>query len=301
MKIIISTDSCCDVPSAELKEMDVHNILMPCIINGETTYPDFSTDQDYKEFFESIQKGTMPTTTQLNSYELEIYFEKLLKENEGDLLHFSLSSGLSGTYDNAVAAAEAVMAKLPDRKVYILDSLAGSYGQAMLVDLAVDLRKKGHAFDKIIAILEEIKHKLQQWFFVDDLRHLKRGGRISSFSAIVGTVVHLKPVLTCNEKGQIKVVHKCFGMQKVLKLIAESIEKYGVGDTITIQGEPIEVKLYIAHGCAEESVINNLVEKIREVYKGDIKIAHFGPIIGTHTGPGSAAIFFFGQDRVKAR
>lgn len=295
MSFIISTDSCCDIPSNRLKELNVRYVLMPNIKDGQTAYPDYINNEDFEKFYEDITKGSMPKTSLLNVFDMENYLTPILEKEKGDILHIALSSGLSGTYENAVIAGKNLEARFPGRNIFIVDSLGGSLGQGILVDTAITLRAKGHDAHITAEILNDVKFRIQHWVFVDDLKHLKRGGRISGASAVVGSLLKLKPVLSVNRKGYLKVVHKTFGLQKAIKQLADSVEKYGE-ESITSHGERFPLKVYVAHANCPKNA-ETLIELIKEKTKCSFHTGYMGITIGTHTGPGALAVFFFGKQK----
>jgi len=298
MSFTISTDACCDIPSKKLKELNVHYIFLSTILDGTATIEDYNSDEEYENFYKLLLEGKLPTTSQINTYDFEKYFSDILDNNQGDLLHISISSGLSGSYNNAVTASNNLKSRYPDRKIIIIDSLSGCFGQAILVDIAVELRTKGKEFGTVVDILNDFVPYIQTWIFIDDLKHLRRGGRIGTASAIIGTVLKLKPVLTITDKGQTKLVHKTFGVQKAIKYFVESIEKYGEQEMIS-HGEKFPLKIYVAHANDKQHV-STLIDAIKQKIKCTFHIGYAGTVIGSHIGPGALGIFFLGKKRVKA-
>lgn len=298
MSFIISTDACCDIPSKKLKELNVYYIFLSTILDGKATIEDYNSDEEYENFYKQLLDGKLPTTSQINIYDFEKYFSDILDNNAGDLLHISISSGLSGSYNNAVTASNNLKSKYPDRKIIIIDSLSGCFGEAILVDIAVELRAKGKDFDTVVDILNDLVPNIQTWIYLDDLKHLKRGGRIGTASAIIGTVLKLKPVLTITDKGHTKLIHKTFGVQKALKYLIESFEKYNEQNIIS-HGEKIPIKVYIAHANDKQHV-STLTDAIKQKIKCTFHIGYAGTVIGSHIGPGALGIFFLGKKRVKS-
>lgn len=298
MSFIISTDACCDIPSKKLKELNVYYIFLSTVLYGKATIQDYNTDEEFENFYKLLTEGQLPTTSQINIFDFEKYFSDILDNNQGDLVHISISSGLSGSYNSAVTASNNLQSKYPNRKIIIIDSLSGCFGQAILVDIAVDLRAKGKKFGTVIDILNDLVPNIQTWIFIDDIKHLKRGGRIGTASAILGTVLKLKPVLTITDKGQTKLMHKTFGVQKALKYFVESIEKYGEEEIVS-HGEKIPLKVYVGHANDKQHV-STLIDAIKQKIKCTFHIGYAGTVIGAHIGPGAMGIFFLGKKRVKA-
>lgn len=291
-KIIISTDSCVDELKSNLKKMQVEYMPMVYILDKEYR-DDFDSQEEYNAFYEDMKKGALPTTSMLNAYEMQEYFERIIKEHDCDILHISLSSGLSGTYDNTVQGANEVMNKYPNNKIFVVDSLSATGGQNLLLNIAVKEREKGKSAEGIFNELQEVKHKLQHWVMITDLFHLRRGGRLSSAKAIIGTMLQTKPILTVNNVGKLEVNSKATGTKKAIKLLAEKLEVMGL--------ENKEDNLvYIAHShCLEDAEsLAKMVEK--HFNKVKVEIKNIGPVVGSHTGPGALGILFFGKERLKA-
>ncbi|MGD9901543.1 MAG: DegV family protein [Spirochaetales bacterium] len=291
-QVIISSDSCLDEFKSVLVENNVSYIPMLYILDKE--YRDnFDSQEDYDNFYAKMKDGAMPTTSMLNAFEVEEYFEKLIKQYDCDIVHISLSSALSGTYDNSNQAAESVMQKYKDNKIYVVDSLSATQGQNILVKYAVQERNKGKTAQGIFNELQEIKHKIQHWFLISDLFHLRRGGRISGAKAVIGTVLQTKPILTINNEGKLDIVAKAIGTKKAIKILVDKLEEMGL--------ENIEQDVYIAQAnCLEDA---ELLKKFtqKHFHKVNVIIKNIGPVIGSHTGPDTLGIVFLGKDRVKAK
>lgn len=289
---VVSSDGCCDLVPSYMREHNINFIPMPYVVDGEVKRVQLETDEEFHAFYDMLRNGQMPTTSQVNTQEMQEYFERLTEENEGDILHITLSSGLSGTYASAVSAADAVMSAKPDRKIYIVDSLSAAYGQGLLVDMAVELRDKGYSAAFAHAELNQATKNLQHWIYIDDLKHLRKGGRISAAGAVLGSLLHLKPVLTASPKGMLKVVHKTFGINRAFNQIIDSMKKF----FITNQGDKL-VDIYVAH-ADDKTGLARMVELIKKSFKCVVKTGYLGPAIGSHCGPGAMTVYFLGQPRL---
>ncbi len=292
-KIMISTDSCCDEYKTILNDRNIKYIPMVYILDKE--YRDnFSTDKEYIDFYNKLREGALPKTSMLNTAELEKYFEKILKENpNSDIIHLTLSSGLSGTYDAAVNAAELTMKKHPNNKVYIVDSISATQGQNLLLYRAYLEREKGKTSDAIFNILQEVKQHIHAWFFIDDLFHLRRGGRISSAAAAIGTLLQTKPIIAIDSMGKLDIRGKSVGTKKTIKMVANKITENCE--------DPDKLKnITIVSADADSESIEILKKYVSKRAKNaEITVRFIGPVIGSHTGQGALGIVFEGKQKIK--
>lgn len=290
MSFILSSDSCCDEFKSEINKHNIHLISMAYIINDIEYRDNFDSAAEYRAFYDLLRTGKMPKTTQLSPFETAEYFEKLLAENEGDIIHLSLSGGLSSTAANAKIAADEVMAKYPNRKIYAIDSKSATVGQLYLLDRARELRDAGESAEFVNEYILKLIDRLHHFLLVKDLFHLKRGGRVSPAAAIVGTVLGIHPIIVINHKGQLAVVDKERGATKSLKYAVKAMKKHKKEGTI---------KAYIAHADDIENA-QDLKNMLIEEGITDVKIGYIGPIIGSHTGPGAIGLVFEGEKRITA-
>ncbi len=281
----IITDSCCDLSVDKLKELDVTAVPLSFLFRG-IPRPDAVTDE-IKEVYDAMRAGESATTSAANPEDWSKVIEPVLAAGQ-DALVITFSSGLSTTYQSAVIAATDLMEKYPDRKVNVVDSLCASLGQGLLVWYACDKRDEGLSLEELTQWVENNKLSLCQWFTVDDLYFLKRGGRISAATALVGTMLKIKPVLHVDENGKLISVAKSRGRKASIDALAEKMCQLAVGnnDRITIcHGDCLEDAEYLA---------NQLKEKLG-VKK--VHIGYTGAVIGSHSGPGTLALFFLGKQR----
>lgn len=288
MNFIISTDSCCDAKKSELTQKDVFYIPMAYIIDDVEYRDNYDSEAEYKAFYDQLRAGKMPKTTQLNATETAEYFEDLLSKAAGDIVHITLSSGLSTTCENAKIAAKEVEQKHPDRKVYIVDSKGATLGQMLLVDTAVELRKAGKSAQETAEYLNGLVERLQHFVIIKNLFFLRRGGRLSSTSALVGSLLGIRPIIAVNHMGELVVIGKERGQKKALNVLVNYYIREKAPNATTV---------YIAHSDDLETALE-LKEKLASAGAVDVKIGYIGPVIGSHTGPGTVALMFEGKKRI---
>jgi DegV family protein with EDD domain len=289
MSFILSSDSCCDGFKSELKQHNIKYLPMAYIIDDVEYRDNYDSDEEYTNFYSQLRDGKMPKTTQLSPFETAEYFEKLISQEKGDIVHLALSGGLSNTAINAKTAAEEVMAKYPERKIFAIDTKAATQGQMYLLDRARELRDEGKSAKEVADYLIELVERLHHFILVKDLFHLKRGGRVSPAVAIVGSVLNIRPIIVINHKGELAPFDKERGSAKVLRYAVKAIKKYG--------REGIK-RAYIAHADDIETA-QELKNMLIEDGITDVTIGYIGPIIGTHTGPGTLGLVFEGEKRLE--
>lgn len=284
---VIFSDSCSDLTPEIVKEADVRIIPMKFTVKGASyeNYPD-ERELSSHEFYEMVRGGEMPTTSQINSTEFIDIFEPLLQEGK-DVLYIGFSSGLSGTYNNSRIAAEELSEKYPQRKIITVDSLAASMGEGLLVYLAAKKREEGMEMEELAHWVEENRNHLCHWFTVDDLNHLKRGGRVSSAAALFGTMLGIKPVLHVDDEGHLIPVSKVRGRKASLDALVKEMEKT-VTDSSTV---------FISHGDSLDDA-EYVAEQVKsKFHPKEIRLNFIGPVIGSHSGPGTIALFFLGKHK----
>ena len=282
---VITTDSCADLPESWLQKHEVRMVWLSCLLDGEV-YND-TNPLSAEELYAKLREGAMPTTSQVNPDQARAMFEPILKEGK-DILHIAFSSGLSGSCQSAVIAAGELMEEYPERKIIVVDSLMAASGQGLLVCRAVQTKEDGMSLDDLAAWCEENKGNVAAYVLVDDLFHLQRGGRVSKSSAILGSMVGIKPILRVDEDGKLEVIGKIRGRKKAIQTILEKI-------TSNIQEG--ETTIFISHGdCLEEA--EQMRSRLVEEYGiQETMVNVLGPVIGAHTGAGMLAIFAFCNDR----
>lgn len=283
-EFIISTDSTVDLPKEFLEEKKVPVVYLSYMIDG-ATYKD-GDGLTSKEFYDKIREGAMPTTSQVNPEQAKELFEPILKEGK-DILHIAFTSGLSGTYNSCRIAAEELAEEYPDRKIIVIDSLCAASGGGLLLYKALELRDAGKNLDEIATWVEENKLHVCHDFTVDDLFHLHRGGRVSKTSAVLGTLIKIKPIIHVNDEGKLIVIGKERGRKKALMTLIDRMEEKSQGFDNDI--------IMITHSDASEDA--EYVKKLIEERLGitNIMINPLGTVIGSHTGPGVISIFYMGN------
>lgn len=286
---VILTDSAADL-SADLVER-LNLVVLPLSVTLEgkeyLNYPD-ERDITAKYLYERLRAGAMATTAALNVDTFEREMETYLKAGK-DVLYLSFSSGLSATYNASCIAAEELREKYPERKILIVDTLCASSGQGLLCCLTAKQREAGATIEEAAKYAEETKHHLAHWFTVDDLHFLKRGGRVSAATAILGTALGIKPLLHTDDAGHLVSVDKARGRKRVISAMVDRMEKTAI--------RPQEQTVFISHGDCEEDA-QSLAKLVQErLHPKQIVIQVIGPVIGAHSGPGTLALFFLATDR----
>lgn len=290
---IISCCSYTDFPAQKMKDMGVRYICTPYVVDGKTYIDDLGETTSYEEFYKAMENGAMTSTFQLNQNDFADYFRELLSTGQ-DVLHVSLSSGLSGVSNSARLAIDAMKEEFPDQKIYLVDSLAASAGLGFFVETLSDLRAKGKTIEEVYDWAEENKLKMHHWFFTTDLTYFVRGGRVSKASGFIGGVLNICPLLNVSNDGKLIPRSKIRGKKKVIAEIVERMKKYADG------GLDYSGKCYMSHSaCYEDArAVADLVEEAFPNLDGKVGIYDIGTTIGSHTGPGTVALFFWGKERV---
>ncbi len=283
---VILTDSCCDLTGAQLSELEVSALDLEVIIDGGE--PILDNEINLEEFYKKLRQKGKVTTSAIGMDRFTEFFEGYLK-NGTDLLYLGFSSGLSGTYNAAFVAAQELAEKYPDRKVYTVDSLCAALGQGLFVYHAAKQRLAGKTIDEVYEWAKEKRYNLCHWFTVDDLFFLKRGGRVNAATAVMGTMLAIKPVLHVDFKGKLINVSKAKGRRASLDTLFENMKA-----TVT---DPETQTVFIGHGdCIADA--EYLAERMKkELCVPEVVIGYIGAVIGTHSGPGTLAIFYLGTER----
>ena len=286
---VLLTDSSADLTDALVKELGVEVLPLSFTMRNKTyrNWPD-NREIDPKDFYRQLREGEMATTSAVNVSDFTETIEPHLKEGR-DVLVVAFSSGLSATCHSAQIAAQELSEQYPERKVYVVDSLCASLGQGLLVWYAARMKNEGRGIGEVRDWLEENKLHLCHWFTVDDLHFLKRGGRISAATAVVGSMLQIKPVLHVDNEGHLINIGKARGRQASLKALVDRME-----ETALDSGS---LTVFISHGdCLEDAqAVADMVKKRFGVE--DVYINYVGPVIGAHSGPGTVALFYAGTER----
>ena len=283
---VLVTDSACDILPETLKEWHVELIRMPYLFQDDGKQK-LDHDEEPKAFYQEMRKGRIAKTSALNEENYYQAFEPLLEDGR-DILYVAFSGGLSVTCENAMKAVKNLAGKYPERTIRAVDSLCASAGEGLLVYLAKENRDRGMSLEENAEALEKTKLHLCHWFTVEDLVYLKRGGRVSTATALLGTALNVKPVLHVDNEGHLIKVTQVHGRKKSIRTMAEKL-----GDTILDKSGPV----FISHAdCPEDAEM--LKELVREKYGVETTlVAGIGSVIGAHSGPGTLAVFFLGTAR----
>lgn len=287
---IISTDTSCDFPLEYVKQHQLPLVTLFYSIDGVTGENGCPSSDVLKNFYDKMRAGSMTKTQQASIEDTEKVFREILKEGK-DILHIAFSSGLSGTANAARLAAENMMEEFPGRKIIVIDSLCASLGQGLLVDYALKLQQQGKTMEETAKWLEDHIQNICHLFTVEDLKYLQRGGRISKTTALVGTMIGIKPVLHVDPEGKLVSISKVRGRKQSIPALVNKMEE-NIGK---YRGE--KQPIFISHGdCIEDA--NYLAELVKERFGYDeFLINDVGPTIGAHSGPGTLALFFMGETR----
>jgi len=287
--------TCCstvDLPHEHLEKRKIPYVCFHFILDGVQYPDDLGQTIPFAEFYSRVKAGSMPTTSQVNVGQYTDFFEPYLKDGK-DILHISLSSGLSGSYNSAILARESLLARYPERKILLVDSLGASSGYGLLVDMAADLRDQGVSIEEVQSWIEANKLRIHHWFFSTDLMHYKRGGRISSASATMGTLLNICPLLNMNAEGKLIPRRKIRGKKQVIAELVKMMELHAES------GTEYSGKCFISNSdCYSDArKVADLVEERFPLLQGKVMINSVGTVIGSHTGPGTVALFFVGNER----
>lgn len=286
---IIMTDSSCDLPAGLAAELELEVLPLSVLIDGKS-YVNYLDERDitFADCYAALRAGKNATTSAVNVEAFVQAMEPHLQAGE-DILYLGFSSALSGTYNAGAVAAQQLAEKYPERKLYAVDTLSASMGQGLLVYLTVQQKRAGATIEQARDYAEAQKLHLCHWFTVDDLNHLHRGGRVSATSAVLGTVLNIKPVLHMDNEGRLIFMEKVRGRRNSIKRMLEKMRETAI--------DPEKQIVFMSHGdCLEDA--EYLAGRIREEWGvKDVVINYVGPVIGAHSGPGTLALFFLGTER----
>jgi len=288
--------TCCSTVDMKKEFFEQRQIPYVCFhytMDGVTYPDDLGQSIPFPEFYDRIAKGATPVTSQVNVDEYCDFFEPFLKEGK-DILHLTLSSGISGTYNSACVAREEMSSRYPDRKIVIVDTLGASAGYGLLTDAVADLRDKGATLEEAAEWTENNKLLVHHWFFSTDLTSFKRGGRISATSAMLGTVLNICPLMSIDDKGHLIPRQKIRTKKKAIQEIVHTMEAHA------IDGKNYSGKGHLSYSACENDAreVAALVEERFPRLSGRVLVNSIGAVIGSHTGPGTVALFFWGDKRV---
>ena len=289
MSFVLLTDSSADLSAEMVRELDIQVLPLTFTLNETNycNYPD-NRDMDPHLFYEKLRAGEVATTAAVNMAQYTEMLEPLLQAGQ-DVLVLAFSSGLSATFQSSRLAVEELLEKYPSRRLYTVDTLCASMGQGLLVYLAARKRQEGASIEEVRDWAEANKQSICHKFTVDDLHFLKRGGRISTTTAMVGSMLNIKPVLHVDKEGRLVSIAKARGRQASLKALVDQMEQTAI--------DPHSQTVFISHGdCPEDA--QTLAQMVRERFGvRNIWINYIGPVIGAHSGPGTLALFYVGTER----
>ena len=290
MNYVYMTDSDSDLPYHLKAEYDIPVVYMPYALNGKEYFDDLGQTLDHKSYFDAMRSGANPVTSALNEESYLEYFEPVLQSGK-DLLFVAFSSKLSCTLQAAQAARKKLLEKYPDRKITIVDTLSISGPMTLLVLKSHEMYRAGKSMEEVAAWLEANKLRAQAYFTVDDLKYLKRGGRISGAAAAVGTMLDLKPIIIEASDGTLQAGEKIRGRKKALAYIVDAMMK--------ADPDPAESPILILNADAPEDAERVKASIEQKLPGAEIMIEHVGPVIGAHAGPGTVALCFIGRETRK--
>lgn len=289
---ILSCCSTADMPKEFFEERKISYICFHYFMDGVEYPDDLGQSMPFQQFYKKMQDGADTKTSQINVGEFVEYFRPFLEDGK-DILHVTLSSGISGVLNSARTAKEMLEEEYPDRKIYIIDSLAASSGYGLLMDKLADLRDEGRSIDEVASWAEEHKLEVHHWFFTTDLTFFIKGGRISKISGWFGTALDICPLLNVSNEGKLIPRFKIRGKKKVSKEIVKKMEQFAVN------GLAYADKCFMSQSACYEDArkVADMIEERFPNLKGNVVINDIGTTIGSHTGPGTVALFFWGTKR----
>ena len=286
---VIMTDSCCDLTDQMARDLELEVLPLTMHMDGQDYPNDLAgTAISNQEFYKRIRAGKLATTSAVNVGQFQDAMRRVL-ESGRDIVCVCFSSALSTTYQSAVIAAEDLRAEFPEAEIHVVDSLSASLGQGLLLYLAVEQKRKGLTAAELAKWVEDNRLSVCHWFTVDDLNFLKRGGRVSATTALLGTMLSIKPVMHTSDEGKLVPVSKARGRKAAIAALLDKIEALGI--------HPEKQTMFICHADCEEDA-KAVAQTIQDRFgTPTVHINYIGPVIGSHTGPNTMGIFFVGTQR----
>ncbi len=289
-KFTLSSDSTCDLYHDFVVENDIRFAPLTFILEKdgeiEEYFDNFTEYGQYVAFYQKLRAGWMPKTSKLNYEAHYLHFKKMAEEGAKDVVHFTISSGLANTWENAEQAAADVKKDFPEFRVFVVDPLTATVGQGALVRLALKCRNEGKTAEEAAALCKSVRLHIQHFIVADDLQFLKRGGRISAASAAIGGVLKVKPIISFDKEGKLGVIDKVMGARKAVSFIKQKLEKEAP--------DPDYNYVFIVH-TDNEPVANELAEYVRSRFGIEPYTQIMGPVIGSHVGPGAFALGYISK------
>lgn len=290
---IISGCSTADLSKEKFVERDIHYACFHYELDGKQYTDDLGESMPLADFYQAMTDGADTKTYQINADEFVEYFTPFLKEGK-DIIHLTLSSGITGVYNSAKIAQQILLEEFPDRRIAIIDSLCASAGFGLLLDKLADLRDEGKSFEEVAQWAEDHRTNVHHWFFTSDLTFFIKGGRVSKTAGFIGGVMNICPLLNVDHEGKLIPRQKVRTKKKV---IAETVNKM---EEFAIDGLDYSDKCFISHAaCYDDAkAVADMVEARFPKLNGKVEIYDIGTTIGSHTGPGTVALFFWGSERI---
>lgn len=291
---VITSCSTADMPIAFFKNRNVPYVCFHYMIDGKDYLDDLYQSITPEVFYKQIADGAMPTTSQVNASAYQEFWEPILKEGK-DIIHLVLSSGISGSINSARIARDMLLEDYPERKLVVIDSLAAASGFGLLLDSACDLRDAGKSLEEVVDWVESHKLNLHHWFFSSDLTSFVRGGRISKTSGFFGMALKICPLMNVNNEGKLTPRYKIRTKKKTMEAMLQQMEEHAENGTGYIG------KVFMCHSdCYEDArAVADMIEERFPHINGKVMINNIGTVIGSHTGPGTVALFFYGDERTE--
>ncbi len=290
---ILSCCSTADLTKEHFDRRDIHYVCFHYELDGKSYPDDLGQTMPFDQFYKAMTDGAMTKTSQVNAVEYAEYFRPFLEQGK-DILHLTLSSGISGSINSARIAADELADEFPDRKIYIVDSLAASSGYGLLMDKLADLRDEGMGIDELKDWAEAHRLECHHWFFSTDLTFFVRGGRITRTAGFFGGLLNICPLMNVDGLGKLIPLEKIRTKKRAIRAAEQHMEEYAVG------GKDYNGKCYISQSAcrADAEALAALIEETFPHLNGKVEINDIGTTIGSHTGPGTVALFFWGNERV---
>lgn len=287
--------TCCstaDLPESYFREHQIPYACFHFTMNGREYEDDLGHSIAIEDFYQQIRQGALPSTSQVNAEQYVQLFEPILAQGQ-DLIHLTLSSGITSSINSALISRDMLLERYPQRRLEVIDSLAASSGFGLLVDAAWEKMQEGFSYSQLVQWLKDHRLEVHHWFFTSDLTHLKRGGRISASAAFWGNILNICPLMNVNSEGKLIPREKYRGKKKVIREILQRMKEHAAG------GTDYSGKCFISHSsCLEDAkTLAGMVEESFPSLDGPVQIFDIGTVIGSHTGPGTVALFFWGDPR----
>jgi DegV family protein with EDD domain len=291
---VITSCSTADMPIEFFKNRNVPYVCFHYMIDGKDYLDDLYQSITPEAFYNQIADGAMPTTSQVNASAYQEFWEPILKEGK-DIIHLVLSSGISGSINSARIARDMLLEDYPERKLVVIDSLAAASGFGLLLDSACDLRDAGKSLEEVVDWVESHKLNLHHWFFSSDLTSFVRGGRISKTSGFFGMALKICPLMNVNNEGKLTPRYKIRTKKKTMEAMLQQMEEHAEN------GTGYTGKVFMCHSdCYEDArAVADMIEERFPHINGKVMINNIGTVIGAHTGPGTVALFFYGDERTE--